>query len=1107
MNDLISLSSLGSNWPTMDSGHVVEELATVLAEELDLDFVFVRAVHPVDDRVMELARSARFPEAVGSLNEIKAALASVLNASPAQTSVKVPHPFGSEHLTATAIPIVARQPTALLVAASYRPGFPNEHETLRLGVAAHHAAISIQRQEHERAFKSSQEHLRAVLDSAGDGIYVMGSDTRCTYLNPIGAAMLGYQADELLGRPLHDIIHHTHEDGSHHPVAECPIFLASQNGVSARVEDDVFWRKDGSPVPVTYSVSPIMVDGRASGAVVTYRDISERRLAESEQARLLRTVEAERQLLADVFHYAPSFMAVLSGRDHTFERVNEQYLDLIGHRDVLGQPVRAALPEVVDQGFVDLLDQVFSTGVAHRGTDVPVVLARQAGQIAEQRNVDFVFQPRRNPDGEVSGIFVQGIDLTERKLAEDNLARVSMESDRRRRLYETILANTPDLAYVFDLNHRFTYANEVLLKTWGRSWENAIGKTCLELGYQPWHAQLQDREIDLVKETKKPVRGQVPFEGTSGLRIHDYILVPVVGPNGDVEAIAGTTRDITELKESEDRTTALLAREQRRGELLSKVANASRSMGVVLSLDSIARILTEEAREMLGAHQAVTSLSVSDDWSQAINAVSLSEKYAAYRAYSPAPDGSGIYSEVCRTNSPMRLTQEELEAHPAWRGFGAHSKDHLAMRGWLAVPLIGHGGRNLGLVQLSDKYEGEFTEDDEAILVQLAAIASTGIENARLYEQVREQDRRKDEFLATLAHELRNPLAPIRTGLTLLKMAPTIEATTKTREVMERQVSHMVRLIDDLLDVSRITSGKVQLKKELVDVRTIFDAALELSRPLIDECGHQLFVSIPNYPMVLNADLTRLAQIVSNLLNNSAKYTPKGGRIDMSVLQTGVEAVICIRDNGLGLSAEALPQVFELFTQVGKTIDRAQGGLGIGLALVKKLVEMHDGRVTAQSDGLGKGCAFCIHLPLVLQLSVGGVETLEPSILESTAHRRILVVDDNIDAAELLSTLLRFGGHEVLMVHSGPAAIEAAKATPPDIVFLDIGLPGMNGYEVARHLRTAPETSDASLIALTGWGTDEDKRRTHEAGFDGHLTKPVQSDELHKLIQRFCAQQ
>ena len=381
---------------------------------------------------------------------------------------------------------------------------------------------------------------------------------------------------------------------------------------------------------------------------------------------------------------------------------------------------------------------------------------------------------------------------------------------------------------------------------------------------------------------------------------------PRFSPGGQFLGYAGNLLDITERKQSEEQMATLLATEKRRATLLAQVANASKSINGMLSMESIAQTLTEEARSMLGAHQAVTSLTVSENWAQGITAVSLSDKYADYRAYSEKPDGSGIYIEVCRTNRPMRMTQKELEAHPAWKGFGKHAKNHPPMRGWLAVPLIGHGGKNLGLVQLSDKAQGEFTEEDEAILVQLAAIASAGIENAYLYEQVREQDQRKDEFLATLAHELRNPLAPIRTGLELLKLAPSIDATVKTREIMERQVEHMVRLIDDLLDVSRITRGKIELKKERVDVRTVLDTALELSRPLIEESRHELLVSTPKEALLFDADPVRMAQVVSNLLNNAAKYTPEGGRIELSADRDGNEVVIRVRDNGVGLTSEAL---------------------------------------------------------------------------------------------------------------------------------------------------------------------------------------------------------
>ena len=576
---------------------------------------------------------------------------------------------------------------------------------------------------------------------------------------------------------------------------------------------------------------------------------------------------------------------------------------------------------------------------------------------------------------------------------------------------------------------------------------------------------------------------------------------PRFSRSGQFLGYAGNVLDITDRKQSEEAMANLLAMEKQRAALLAQVANASKSMNAALSMDSIARILTEEARSMLGAHQAVTSLTVPDDRPRALNMMSLSDKYAGERTYLEKSDISRIGIEVSHTNRPMRMTRQELENHPVWKEFGKHAKDHPLMRGWLAVPLIGHGGKNLGLVQLMDKAQGEFTEEDEAILVQLAAIASAGIENARLYEQVREQDRRKDEFLATLAHELRNPLAPIRTGLAVLKLAPSIDTTVKTREIMERQVEHMVRLIDDLLDVSRITRGKVQLKKERIDVRTVLNTALEVSRPFIEESRHRLFISTPEEALLLDADSTRMGQVVSNLLNNAAKYTPEGGRIELSAERDNSDVIIRVRDNGVGLTSEALPKVFELFSQVGKTLDRSKGGLGIGLALVKQLVEMHGGQVAAESPGLGKGSTFVVRLPLAATQVINGRQVPgEENTSSLSVPRRILVVDDNVDGAETIAMLLTLFGHTVKTVHNGPDALEAAHSFQPGVMFLDIGLPGMSGYEVAQQLRSDSNMNGLILVALTGWGSEEDRQRAQSVGFDYHLTKPVGMEKLQSLL-------
>lgn len=365
---------------------------------------------------------------------------------------------------------------------------------------------------------------------------------------------------------------------------------------------------------------------------------------------------------------------------------------------------------------------------------------------------------------------------------------------------------------------------------------------------------------------------------------------------------------------------------------------------------------------------------------------------------------------------------------------------------------------------------------------------------------LKEADRRKDEFLATLAHELRNPLAPIRTGLELLRLAPRDPAAAaRALDSMDRQLAHLVRLVDDLLDVSRISRGKVDLRRERVTVQAVVEQAVEASRPHLEAAGHALSVRVGEDPLWLDGDLTRLVQVVSNLLHNAAKYTPRGGRIDVSAAIEDGRAVLRVRDDGMGIPAAMLPRVFDLFTQVDRTLERAQGGLGIGLSLARRLVEMHGGTVEAHSEGLGRGSTFTVRLPLAAAEPISTAPQGRRGAARTEA-RRVLVVDDNDDAAEMLAMVLELGGHEPRTAHDGPEALETARAFRPEVVFLDIGLPGMDGFEVARRLRQEPGLEGAVLVALTGWGSEEDRKRTREAGFDFHLTKPVDNAAVLEVL-------
>jgi signal transduction histidine kinase/CheY-like chemotaxis protein len=387
--------------------------------------------------------------------------------------------------------------------------------------------------------------------------------------------------------------------------------------------------------------------------------------------------------------------------------------------------------------------------------------------------------------------------------------------------------------------------------------------------------------------------------------------------------------------------------------------------------------------------------------------------------------------------------------------------------------------------------------------VRTALRARTRQYQSRAYlNELKEGDRRKDEFLATLAHELRNPLAPVRNALQLMRLSGDDRAAcTQSRQMVERQIGHMVRLIDDLLDVSRVSRGKVELRRERLELRTVIHAAVEISRPIIEAGDHELIVTLPEAPLALEADATRLAQVVSNLLTNAAKYTEPGGRIWLSAQREGEQVVIRVRDTGIGIARDMLPRVFELFTQLDHSVERSQGGLGIGLTLVRALISLHGGRVEAASAGEGRGSEFTVFLPALPDgeaASRGCHEEEDPRA--GAFSRRILVVDDNLDAADSLAMLLKMFGHEVRTAASGAAALAAVEADKPEVVFLDLGMPGMSGLEVARRLRQAPGGSSLCLVALTGWGAEEDRRRSREAGFDHHLVKPVAPAELQSYL-------
>ena len=442
---------------------------------------------------------------------------------------------------------------------------------------------------------------------------------------------------------------------------------------------------------------------------------------------------------------------------------------------------------------------------------------------------------------------------------------------------------------------------------------------------------------------------------------------------------------------------------------------------------------------------------------------------------------------------------------------GAVMFRQIDVRAIICCPLV-KGGKLAAMMAVHQRTPRIWTGDEVALVEAVVERCWAHIERLRASEALHDADRRKSEFLATLAHELRNPLAPIRNGLELMRMGADQPGNALrlggVRTMMERQVGHMVHLINDLLDIARVSSGKLVLQMQPADLRDVIATAIETSTPLIDAAGHGLTVDLPLLPVPVDVDPVRISQVVSNLLSNAAKYTPQGGRIVLTAHTEGDEAVVTVRDNGVGIAPDMLAAVFEMFTQVARSIERANGGLGIGLSLVQRLVELHGGAVSAHSAGVGLGSSFAVRLPLMLAPLVASPGLAQAADAARNGGQRgaqagalrVLVADDNVDAAATLAALLEIAGHTVRVVHDGAAAVEEAARFRPDLAFLDIGMPFMDGYEAARRLRQLPALEGVMLVALTGWGTEEDRARSRAAGFDRHLLKPALPDDVDAVL-------
>jgi PAS domain S-box-containing protein len=674
------------------------------------------------------------------------------------------------------------------------------------------------------------------------------------------------------------------------------------------------------------------------------------------------------------------------------------------------------------------------------------------------------------------------------------------EAQENKESLRVTLASIGDAVLTTDTAGRVTYLNPVAESLTGWGLDEARGR--------PLEEVFQILNEQTLRPVESPVRRALREGLVVGLANHT-VLTARDGTRRPIDDSAALIRD------GEGNVTGVVLvfrdnSERRRDEQDNRfLADASAALAALVDYEStlqkVARLAVPGFADwctvdMLDEAGALRRLAVAH-----VNPSKVEMAHELHRRHPPDPDApQGVWQTI-------RTGKSEIVAEITDDLLAASVKDadllrtlrELGLRSFMRVPLTVRG-KVLGVVAFIAAESGRrYDANDLAVAEDLAYRAAVAIENARLYQAVREADRRKDEFLALLGHELRNPLAPIGYALHALKLpGADAAATQRAREVMERQVGHLVRLVDDLLDVSRIIRGKVELRREPVELATVVAHAVETSQPGIESEGHRLTVGMPPEPLWVNGDLVRLAQVVSNLLNNAAKYTERGGEVALTVSREGSEAVLRVRDTGIGIAPEHLPRLFDMFYQAERRTKESQGGLGLGLSLVRGLVELHGGRVEAHSAGPGRGSVFVVRLPLLeggeTKDDVRGRPEQKPG--GEMARRRVLVVDDNVDAADGLAMLLRLEGQDVQVAYDGASALASAEADPPSLAFLDLGMPMMDGYELARAFRARPALAGVVLVALTGWGQPEDRQRTREAGFDYHLVKPVDADALHRLF-------
>lgn len=1027
--------------------------------------------------------------------------------------------------------------------------------------------------------KPLQYAVRFLLDSKNAIFIAWGPELRLLY-NDAYAEVLGDRHPQAIGEPLQLVWPDVWPDIE-------PLVNRVIAGEACRFEDAYFvLQRDGKEVGswFSFSYTPLRdLDGSIHGFYCILTETTDQVLMRQKR-------QSDTNRVYSLFERSPSFMAVLEGPQLKYTLANAAYLNFVGQRDLIGRSISEVFPEIRDQGYLNLFAQVYGSGEPFIGKNLPVALDRKGDGALETRYVDFLLQPILDGTEKITGIFVEGYDVTEHVLAQENarhseqiaLSATQLQQEERSRLMALLEAAPVGIGFA-DPSGRLTMVNAENRRIWGNHPMSEEVEEYLE--WKGWWADRSSRHGMPIKPAEwglaRALRGEdaisdvieiEPFGMPGTRRTLLLRAAPVRNSHGEIISAVVAQTDITDRVRSE---LALRESEQR----FRTITDAMPQMVWSTLANGYHDYYNRQWYEFTGAPLGTTDGAGWNDmfhpedqkraWAEWNSSLSTGDIYEIeYRLR----HHSGTYRWVLGRAFPVRNEENKIVR---WMGTCTDIHDqklaqvalqekeerfralaeNIPQLAWMADVngvifwynnrwydytgtavnvMDDFGCKNIYHPEYVDAVKKKYCEhiragkvwedtfplkrhdgtyrwflsravpiyDANGAITRWLGTNTDVTEQRDAAESLRQMDRRKDEFLAMLAHELRNPLAPITTAANLLTVTqPDSNRLKQISSVIARQASHMTSLVDDLLDVSRVTRGLITLHNEEISVKTVLAEAIEQAKPLIDSRAHQLKAKIPEDEYFVLGDRKRLVQVISNLLNNAAKYTLPGGEIEISLVPSDRQIQISVKDNGIGMSADLLVHAFDLFAQGQRTPDRAQGGLGIGLALVRSLVQLHGGSIAAFSNGPGHGSELTVTLPRVKSKSeIRSMNLSVDTIERSTISLKILVVDDNEDAAQTLTMYLNVLGHDAYSEYRGGTALERIREINPDVCLLDIGLPDIDGKELAARIRKIHPFQRVQIAAVTGYGQSQERQATADAGFDAHFVKPLDTSELNAWL-------